>query len=438
MTPGRAEFLAAAAVPLGWYYALAALANLWAAARSFRQRHARHAAAWLMLALLLGALAALAFAGRPPEMPEALKRAIDAALGPVTFSTGAVVMLLGLYRWRAFFVRGDVAWLALNGAVLFVGFSLSDAVFAGIVCRPDNVPIVGMVFLLGFFTWLGAAQAVRNDARLARGEPPVERQYGDPVLVWPDLIYVELIGAILGMVILTVWAIALAAPLEQPANPAVTPNPSKAPWYFVGLQELLVYFDPAIAGVILPGLVILGLMAVPYLDFNPRGSGYYTIDERKFAYLVFQFGFLGLWIFLILVGTFMRGPNWSFFGLYEPRDLHKVVAQNNIKLSEYFWVVWLGRGLPQAPPGSGLWAELLAIALREIAGLVLLGAYYVGLPVALGATVFRDFRRHMGRGRYAIMTLLLLTMFLVPIKMLLRWTIDLSYILSVPEWFFNV
>lgn len=434
----HADFLAASAVPLGCYYALATAANLWAAVRAVREKHSRHFAAWLVVAILFAIFAGLAFAGRPPQMPQWLKQAIDAVIGPVTFSLGALCLFLVFYFARRFFVRGDVAWLMLNAAVFFMGASMTDAVFAGIVSKPDNVPIVGMVFLLGFFTWLGAAQAVRNDERIARGEGPVEQQFGEQVLVWPDLIYIELIGAILGMVVLTVWSIALEAPLEQPANPVVTPNPSKAPWYFLGLQELLVYFDPAIAGVILPALVILGLMAVPYLDFNPRGSGYYTIDQRKFAYLVFQFGFLGLWVFLILVGTFMRGPNWSFFGLYEPRDLHKVVAQNNIKLSEYFWVIWLSRSLPQTPPGSGWLAELGVIFRREIAGVVVLSVYYVGLPMVLGATVLRDFRRRMGRGRYVIMVLLLLTMFLVPLKMLLRWTMDMSYILSVPEWFFNV
>ncbi len=434
----HADFLAASAVPLGCYYALATAANLWAAVRAVREKHYRHFAAWFLVAVLFASFALLAFAGRPPIMPQWLKQAIDSVIGPVTFSFGALSLFLVFYFARRFFVRGDVAWLILNGAMLFMGASMTDPVFAAIVSKPDNVPIVGMVFLLGFFTWLGAAQAVRNDERIARGEGPVEQQFGEQVLVWPDLIYIELIGAILGMVVLTVWSIALEAPLEQPANPVVTPNPSKAPWYFLGLQELLVYFDPAIAGVILPALVILGLMAVPYLDFNPRGSGYYTIDQRKFAYLVFQFGFLGLWVFLILVGTFMRGPNWSFFGLYEPRDLHKVVAQNNIKLSEYFWVIWLSRSLPQAPPGSGWLAELDVIFRREIAGVVVLSVYYVGLPMVLGATVFRDFRRRMGRGRYVIMVLLLLTMFLVPLKMLLRWTMDMSYILSVPEWFFNV
>ena len=82
---------------------------------------------------------------------------------------------------------------------------------------------------------------------------------------------------------LMVWSLTLNAPLEEPSNPNVTMNPAKAPWYFLGLQEMLVYFDPWIAGVIMPTLIIVGLMAVPYIDNNPLGNGYYTYRQRRFA-----------------------------------------------------------------------------------------------------------------------------------------------------------
>jgi len=72
-------------------------------------------------------------------------------------------------------------------------------------------------------------------------------------------------------------------------------NPAKAPWYFLGLQEMLVYFDPWIAGVIMPTLIIVGLMVIPYIDANPLGNGYYTYKQRKFAIWTFLFGFIGLW-----------------------------------------------------------------------------------------------------------------------------------------------
>ena len=83
--------------------------------------------------------------------------------------------------------------------------------------------------------------------------------------------------------VLVVWAVLLKAPLEQPATSAKAPNPSKAPWYFLGLQEMLVYFDPWMAGVVLPTMIIVGLIAMPYIDFNRKGNGYFSFTERRFA-----------------------------------------------------------------------------------------------------------------------------------------------------------
>ena len=158
---------------------------------------------------------------------------------------------------------------------------MTDPNFAAIVTKPDNVPIVGLVFLLGFFTWLATYQAVQNDDRIEQGVPPLEKLDDEKVLVWPDLVYTELICMIALTAFLIVWAIALQAPLEEPASSVKTPNPSKAPWYFLGLQEMLVYYDPWMAGVVLPSLIVVGLMAIPYIDFNKQGNGYYTIDAAE-------------------------------------------------------------------------------------------------------------------------------------------------------------
>jgi len=200
---------------------------------------------------------------------------------------------------------------------------------------------------------------------------------------------------------------------------------------------MLIYSDAWLAGVVVPCLIVFGLAAIPYLDPNRRGSGYYTIEQRKFAYCVFQFGFLMLWVLLILMGTFMRGPNWNFFGLYEVRDPHKAPALFNLKLSEYFWSIWLGRGVPQVPQAAGAMVRFGHVLWREIAGVVLLGVYFVALPPLLGRTVLRRFRREMGFGRYTIMALLLLVMMTIPLKMILRWTMNLSYIVRMPEYFLN-
>ena len=238
--------------------------------------------------------------------------------------------------------------------------------------------------------------------------------------------------------ILILWGIGLKAPLEEAASSVKTPNPSKAPWYFLGLQEMLVYFDPWMAGVVLPSLVVFGLMAIPFLDFNKAGNGYYTIKERKFAYLIFQFGFLELWVTLIVLGTFLRGPNWNFYGPFEMWDPHKVEVLNNVDLSQYFWNGMLGRALPKPPADANLVTQIGWICFRESPGILLTIAYFAVLPPVLALTVFRSYFQRMGFIRFMVMSNLLLFMALLPIKMVLRWTINLKYIISIPEYLLNL
>ena len=154
--------------------------------------------------------------------------------------------------------------------------------------------------------------------------------------VWPYLVRLEFLCALVVIIALTVWSIVIDAPLEEAANPTKTPNPSKAPWYFLGLQDILVYFDPWFAGVIAPVLIIVGLMLIPYLDVNPKGNGYYTYHERKVAIWVYCFGFLVLWIALIIMGVFLRGPGWNLFMPWQYWDPHKVVALVNVDLPYAF------------------------------------------------------------------------------------------------------
>ena len=195
-----------------------------------------------------------------------------------------------------------------------------------IVSLPDNIPIVGMLFIIPFFTWYGLRQAFAND-RLAerlegdkamarthhRKTEPFQKGWTREVAVWPYLLRMEFLAAIIVTFILMVWSITLDAPLEEPANPSLTMNPSKAPWYFLGLQEMLVYFDPWIAGVVMPTLIIIGLIVIPYIDENPLGNGYYTYRQRRFAIWTFIFGFIILWCSMIVIGTLIRGPGWMWF-----------------------------------------------------------------------------------------------------------------------------
>ena len=335
---------------------------------------------------------------------------------------GLAVLLLAYRR----LTRPLIAALFGVAAVAFLVISAFDRDFRKLVTEPDNVAIVIMLFAIGFFLWLALRQAAINDRRTEEGQPLIEAGAEDTVLVWPDLVGTELIVALLATTALVVWAILLPAPLEQPADPNIAPNPAKAPWYFLGMQEMLVYFDPWLAGVVLPGLIIAGLIAIPYIDKNPRGNGYYTFKERPFAISTFLFGFVILWVLLIIFGTFLRGPNWSFYGPYEYWDPHRPAALMNTEFHDLFWISLLGRALP----GHHL--------LRELPGIILLAAYFLGGPAILRTLFFRPTYQRIGFIRYSVMALLLLTMVLMPIKMVLRWTLNLHYIVGLPEWSLNV
>lgn len=438
MHGNEAQFLDQMSGFLGSYYLALSLMNA-IAAWYLWMRLGRVGAAlvWLAVSAFFLILSPLAMSGSAPGLSEEIRNLVDFLAGPVTFTLGTLAALLIFVLGRRFFVQPVVAWTALNLSLLFMGLSMTDMEFAAIVTKPDNVPIVGLVFLLGYFTWLATYKAVQNDDRRRQGLEPLEKLDNEKVLVWPDLVYTELICMIVVTAILLLWAIGLQAPLEEPASSVKTPNPSKAPWYFLGLQEMLVYYDPWMAGVVLPSLVIFGLMAIPFLDFNKKGNGYYTIEERPFSYIVFQIGFIELWITLIILGTFLRGPNWNFFGPYEYWDAHKVLALNNVNLSDWFWVMFLNRGLPKAPENSGLLIQAGYIVLREGPGILLLLIYFLALPPLMATTVFRKFFVRMGFIRFMLMANLLLFMAALPIKMILRWTLNLKYIVYIPEWFLN-
>lgn len=346
--------------------------------------------------------------------------------GPILYTLISVIGFVAVLKFRKFFTEPKIAWALLNLSLLVGGWSMTDPEFAKIITKEDNVPITMLIFTVGFFTWLALRKAVINDDRIARGEQPAETLDDEKVLVWPDLVYTELIAMILVTFILVVWAVALKAPLEQPATSAKAPNPSKAPWYFLGLQEMLVYYDPWMAGIVLPLMIIQGLITIPYIDYNTKGNGYFTFAQRPFAISMFLLGFVVMWVTLIVLGTFLRGPNWNFFGPYEYWDPHKVLPLNNINLSDYFWLNLLGRPLPEA------WI------IREAPGIIVILGYLFLLPPLLARTIMRGMFINMGFIRFFLLVNLLQLMAALPLKMVLRWAINLKYVVYIPEYFFNI
>lgn len=363
-----------------------------------------------------------------------IREYINWLLGPDRLFLLSVILLILAFVFYRTWTKPWFALTILVGFTAAYGLSFLDPNFQLIIKKPDNVPITMMIYLVGFFMWLAFRRAAVNDERSEKGEPLVEAGADDKVLVWPDLVYTELICLVLCTVALTVWAIVLRAPLEQPANPAGPPNPSKAPWYFLGLQELLVYFDPWIAGVLLPGLIIMGLIALPYMDRNPRGNGYYTIKERPIAIFSYMFGFMILWVVLIVLGTFLRGPNWNFYGPYEYWDPHRPAALANINVSDVFWVKLLGWGLPSREQYGDPWFFLI----RETPGLLMVGAYFFVLPYVIAKTLGKTLYAQMGFIRFVIFIELVLWTAIIPIKMVLRWLFNLKYFVNITELFFNI
>ena len=129
----------------------------------------------------------------------------------------------------------------------------------------------------------------------------------DKVHVWPHLLVVEFVAALACTAFLLVFSVFVNAPLLELANVNQTPNPSKAPWYFLGLQELLKWYHPMVAGVMLPGMGLVGLILAPYIDRNPSNKP----ENRKFAIGLMTM-FLMYWAVLVMMGTFFRGQGFQF------------------------------------------------------------------------------------------------------------------------------
>jgi menaquinol-cytochrome c reductase cytochrome b/c subunit len=135
----------------------------------------------------------------------------------------------------------------------------------------------------------------------------VEKQLEDSVFVWPHLLVREFLAAVIMTMVLTVVSIAINAPLREHANPNLTPNPAKAPWYFLGLQEILHYFPPTVAGVLIPGFVLVGLALLPYVDRNPSRA----FEDRKLSITLFTI-FAVFFAIATLAGSFFRGSGWQW------------------------------------------------------------------------------------------------------------------------------
>jgi menaquinol-cytochrome c reductase cytochrome b/c subunit len=139
----------------------------------------------------------------------------------------------------------------------------------------------------------------------------VEKDPADTVQSWPHLVVRELLLLLLVVVVILGISLAFNAPLEEPANALHSTNPAKAPWYFVGIQELVSY-SAFLGGIVAPALIVLSLLLLPYLDRNPKGVGVWFSADRKAANFFFTLFVIAM-VVLILIGQFLRGPNWHLY-----------------------------------------------------------------------------------------------------------------------------
>jgi Cytochrome b(C-terminal)/b6/petD len=317
-----------------------------------------------------------------------------------------------------------------------------------IVSNPDNVPVVALLFLVPFFTWFALRQGRQNDRLIAQLEAdpklarthhrktqPYHASWPREVHSWPYLMRKELLVAIIVTIILTVWALTINAPLEEPANASITMNPAKAPWYFLGLQEMLEYFDPWIAGVAMPTFIIIGLMSIPFIDANPLGNGYYTYRQRRFAVWTYLIGFEGLWLVLTMIGTFIRGPGFMWFWPTQTWDPDRIEFLTNRNLDDIVGIngSWMAHILPASQkPLALIWARAL-FGIIPVVLYVVCAAYLFYRIINLTDYSRKIFRR-MSLLQIVVMESFLILMLALPLTIFLRLAFRIKYVWETP-WF---
>ncbi len=238
-------------------------------------------------------------------------------------------------------------------------------------------------------------QAKDTSEEFDRKDPP------DRLPVYPDFVFKEFLAALACLLVLAWLGLMIQAPLDVPADPDFSPNPAKAPWYFLGFQEMLLYFDPWLAGVAVPFLIVSGLILIPLLDTDPQGEGCYSFRRRIRATLPFTAGLLFLAVLTVMAAWF-RGSNWDWYWPWQDWSMARPARPNFRSLPN-----WLGWSL---------------IVIYYLSGML--------LPFAFRRSRFEKW----GRLRYSVYFFLVLTMAAIVIKVLLRLLLNIRYIVQTP-WF---
>ncbi|HXY38834.1 MAG TPA: cytochrome b N-terminal domain-containing protein [Vicinamibacteria bacterium] len=219
--------------------------------------------------------------------------------------TGYLLPWDQLAFWAITVGTSIVAYFPLLGPqvryLLLGGYEIGQAALLRFYVLHCLILPLAMAGLVALHFW-----RVRKDGGLSAPAHASERR----VLAWPHLVFRELLVLVVVLVLVNAFAVAVNAPLEDVADATRTPNPAKAPWYFLGLQEL-VHYGAILGGVVVPTTLVLALLLLPYLDTDPRGIGVWFSPDRRLANTVFACLALAV-VAVTVIGTFFRGPNWAW------------------------------------------------------------------------------------------------------------------------------
>jgi quinol-cytochrome oxidoreductase complex cytochrome b subunit len=274
-------------------------------------------------------------------------REFNWVLGVILFILTLMLSLTGyLLPWDQLAFWATMIVSKIMGSSLFIGEKLRYLFLGGTVVGQNALirSYVLHVVVLPLITGLLIAihlWRIRKDGGLARSEtslatdmddpepgadlksyglmnliegktPQVGKEPEDMITTWPHLLFRETALFLIVMIVIMGVSVLFDAPLEEMANPSITPNPAKAPWYFLGVQELVSWGHPFWMGVFIPTLVVISLILIPYLDRSQIGTGTWLHPSRRLHNTLFT-TFAVIATGLIIVGTFMRGPNWGFY-----------------------------------------------------------------------------------------------------------------------------
>ena len=310
-------------------------------------------------------------------------------------------------------LSGGLAILVATAALLAAG--LRDDTFRRLLFHPERFPVAVLLLATAALLWLEMhrCRGVEGAAKPGGGES------GDEPARWSTR---DLVAAtLLGLALIT-CAHLRPAPLGDLADPSQQPLSAKAPWFLVGLQELSLYFDPWVAYGALPILFLAGLLGLPFLETPTAPS--------RHGRALFLFGWLFLWLLPMAVGAFLRGPEWRFFGPFEPWSTSGPAIPEAVTLAQAVWT----RGFHLLEP-ERWW-------LRELPGLLLLAAYFVLLPILLTRfkltrSLLAGYRDSLGGWRFYCAAAWVLAVAAVPLKMYGRWLWGIGYWVHLPELSFS-